>query len=117
VAPKPPRSVRLRLPTPKPTEKECQRAVTKFFRAAGCVVYSLSQPRRTMQTEGLPDLWVFCPRRRCAWWWEVKRPGGQLRPEQREFRVRCLDTGIRYEYGALEEAKALLTELQLVWTA
>jgi hypothetical protein len=98
---------------PKPTEKECQRAVVKLFRLAGCFVYSLSQPRRTMQTEGLADLWVFCPRRRCAWWWEVKRPGGKLRPEQREFREHCRATGIRYEFGGLTEAIALLRELQL----
>lgn len=96
-----------------PTEKECQRAVVKLFRTAGCVVCSLSQPRRTMQTEGLPDLWVFSPRSKTAWWWEVKRPGGKLRPEQREFWARCQETGISYFYGGLTEARELLAVLGL----
>jgi hypothetical protein len=99
---------------PKPTEKETQRAVVRLFMAAGCRVYSLSQPRSTMQTEGLGDLWVFCPRRRTAWWWETKRPGGKLRPEQREFREQCEGTGVRYGVGGVEEAEALLIELRLV---
>lgn len=99
---------------PKPTEKATQRDVVKLFEAAGCQVYNLSQARASKQTAGLPDLWVFCPRRRCAWWWETKRPGGKLRPEQREFRERCHASGIRYEFGGVPEAVELLRALQLV---
>ncbi|MGH7510642.1 MAG: VRR-NUC domain-containing protein [Gemmatimonadales bacterium] len=99
---------------PVPTEKRCQEAVRRLFLAAGCQVCSLSQPRRTLQSAGLPDLWVFCPRRRMAWWWEVKRPGGRLRPEQQAFRDRCLETGVRYHWGGLPEAITMLADLDLV---
>ena len=112
---KPSRAVRLRIPLPRPTEKAVEAWVIDLFKKLGCHVYKLSQPRATMQSEGLPDLWIFCPRRKCAWWWEVKRPGGRLSPAQRAFRERCEQTGTRYGFGGIDEARALAADLQLVF--
>lgn len=101
---------------PKPTEKATQHDVVKLFLAAGCVVYNLSQARASKQTAGLSDLWVVCPRRRCAWWWETKRPGAKLRSEQKTFREHCLANGVRHGFGGVPEAIEWLTRLQLVVT-
>src|SRR4051812_12530499 len=48
-------------PTP-PSEKAVEAWVIDLFKKAGCHAWKTSQPRATMITEGLPDLWVFCPR-------------------------------------------------------
>jgi hypothetical protein len=99
---------------PEPTEKATQHAIKKLFRAAGCQVYSTSQVRRSMVALGLPDLWVFVPRRKCAFWFEVKRPGGKLRKEQSEFQQRCAAAGVPYFWGAMDEAVRVLRTLDLV---
>lgn len=72
-------------------ESEVQRLVTIVFRAAGGVVYDLSQGVRgkkepggkwnaqggTRQTPGLPDLRVFFPRLGICGDFEVKTPEGE----------------------------------------
>jgi len=97
-----------------PSEKQWEAWVIEAFRAAGCIVVKLSQPRATMQTEGTPDLFVMCPRRHAAFWYEVKRPGQPLRPAQQRFRELALACGQRHYWGALAEAKGLLAELHLL---
>ena len=95
------------------SEKVVQAAVVRCYEAFGCVVYTLSQPRHTMQTPGLPDLYVMCPKRHHAFWHEVKAPGGKLRPSQVDFRrtaEACDETVI---VGGLAEARAQLVKLGL----
>lgn len=102
-------------------EKREQRWVIDCFMKAGMRVYSLSQPRATMQTEGFADLWVFCPRRRRAFWWETKSPAALkkahqgMSPEQRIFQALCQQTQVGYYVGDLLAARALLGELGLTW--
>jgi hypothetical protein len=83
-------------------EKAEQREVIRLYRAFGCVVRSLSQPRATMQSPGFPDLWVVHLRARRAWWHETKRQGwtdADVRPDQRVFREDCLACGVGHVIG------------------
>lgn len=98
---------------PVPTEKAVEAWVIDLFRKCGLYVWKTSQPRSSMITEGLPDLWVFCPRRKLAFWWEVKRPGGKLTPIQQRFRDLCLECGVRHYVGGIDEARQLLAELEI----
>jgi len=95
-------------------EKQVQAAVVRLYRTFGCVVHSLSQPRATMQTEGLPDLYVQCPKRRAAFFHEVKAEGGKLRPEQSAFMARELECGREYVVGGVIGAKGQLIRLGLL---
>ena len=92
-----------------PLERHVYESGVRLLKLAGCKVYRLSQPRRTMQTPGLPDVWIFGPPG-CFAWWEAKRPGGRLRPEQKEFRAMCLARGIPHVVGGVESVQALLVE-------
>jgi hypothetical protein len=67
---------------PPPLEKTVAQHVKAALRSLGFVVNDLQQPRRTMQTIGLPDLYA----QHAAWqlrvWVEVKRPGGRVSAAQ-----------------------------------
>jgi hypothetical protein len=103
---------------PAALEKQTQADVVRLFRAFGGVVYSLSQPRATKQAPGLPDLYVFFPRRRVALWWETKRPtGGRLSPAQEEFRDFCHHTGTPWGSGSRVDAEAWLVKAGLAYRA
>ena len=81
-------------------EGEEQALIVKDLERIGCKVYSLSQPRETMQTEGLPDLYVFGPAERQATWIEVKRQvGGKIGLAQSEFAARCRAAGVDHVLG------------------
>jgi hypothetical protein len=97
-----------------PSEKAWEGGCIDLFRAAGGTVYKLSQPRRTMQSEGLPDLYVLFPRRGLGFWFEVKRPGAELRPAQQQFRELALRSGERHFWGALAAARAALQDLGIL---
>lgn len=103
-------------PTP-PSEKAVEAWVIDLFRKCGLLVWKTSQPRATMITEGLPDLWVFCPRRSLAFWWEAKSPRNMKRPNngltaaQLRFRDLCRQTNAGWYVGGLEEARELLNSL------
>lgn len=72
-----------RWPTPVPLEKQVQAHVKLALRSLGFVVSDLSQPRRTMQTIGLPDLYAQHVAWRLRVWIEVKRPqSGRLSAAQ-----------------------------------
>lgn len=51
--------------------------VKKLYLAAGCEVLSFSQGRRTRQTPGIPDFYIFHPGIHAAWWHEAKADGGK----------------------------------------
>ena len=66
-----------------------------MFKALTCDPHWLSQSRRTKQTPGLGDLWVFAPEGwRLAWWWETKVGAGRLEDAQERFRDSCFRTGV-----------------------
>jgi len=95
-------------------EKAVQAAVVRLYRVFGCVVYGLSQPRATMQSEGIPDLLIFAPRRGVAWWHECKTVGGHLSANQAAFGELCHLCHVGHVVGGLEAAKAQLAAVGLV---
>lgn len=81
-------------------EKREQAEVVKRFRAFGFHVYTLSQPRATKQTPGLPDLWCAHNTQPIAFWWETKRQvGGELSSVQVEFQAECHRCGVGHGVG------------------
>lgn len=92
-------------------EKFEQQDGVKLLRSLGAVVYTIGtvRPRGdhpgTAMSPGLPDVICFLPRRgtagRTLVVWEVKAPGGRLRPEQREFASLCFDAGVSHCTGDL----------------
>ncbi len=99
-------------------EKAQQEQGIALLRSLGATVYRLGVSRRagdwqgTMQTPGLPDVMAFLPHRgspvRTFVCWEVKAPGGRLRPEQLEFQARCFDAGVAHVAGDLTALMAWL---------
>lgn len=98
---------------PLPIEKVVQREVRQKFIQAGCTVYWLSQARRPGQTAGLPDLYVFHAGRGVAFWFECKRPGGQLSTEQLEFQRLCGQTKTWHVSGGVLEAEHAIARFGL----
>lgn len=99
---------------PRPSEKQVQRAVRQLYELHGCAVYDLSQPRATMQTPGLPDLWVVWGAMGAAWWHEVKRPGGRATPAQLAFARLSRAAGIECVTGGTEAAAQQLARVREV---
>lgn len=99
-------------------EKEIQLDVMRLYRRFGCVIYNLSQARRTKQTPGLGDLFGFTPMlyiqpSRIPFWHETKTPTGRLRPDQREFHDFCQETagGVRHIVGGVGAAEEFLVHI------
>lgn len=72
-------------------ESDIQYSCTKLLEAVGCVVVSFrslhsAKKARPKQFRGVPDLKVFAPRQRLAFWLELKRPGEVLSEAQRMFK-------------------------------
>lgn len=94
-------------------EKAEQHRIRKLFEACGFKTYNLSQARASMQTPGLPDLWLVNPDTGDALWWECKapKPNGKpkpLRPEQAVFRDECIECRVGHGWGVLADAEAWL---------
>lgn len=85
-----------------PREKQIYEAGVRTLRAAGFVVYRLSQARRTNQSPGIPDAYAMHPQRGLALWWEAKRPGGTQSPPQRQFEAECRACGLPYLLGGTD---------------
>lgn len=106
------------LPDEDRLEKEEQREVVKLYRSMGCKVYSLSQPRATMQTAGIGDLFVVCQRKGVAFWHETKRRvNGKLdkqRPEQEDFQALMQFCAIGYVVGGYNEAYRHLQQIGVI---
>ena len=113
--------MRRRLEVPA-LEKNEEAGIVELYTAAGCHVYKTSQPRPTMMTAGIPDLFVVAPRKRLAWWHEVKRcqcagmrkVDTRQKPEQRLFEERVLECGQLYLLGCGCVAEAHLREVGLI---
>jgi hypothetical protein len=91
---------------PQQREKVEQAGIIKLCRSLGGRVYVLGTRRRrgdfqgTMQTPGIPDLFVFMPQPRGEgappWhqvWIECKAEGGRLSEAQKEFQALCVGAG------------------------
>lgn len=111
---------------PRVPEKAEQAHGVQLLRSIGAKVYVLGGHRRrgdyqgTMQTEGIADVFAFIPvrgeSRRIFLAWECKSNGGQLRPEQREFRDLCQDAEIAHVVGPYDALIVWLTSRGLVKT-
>jgi hypothetical protein len=99
---------------PRVPEKDVQAAVVKLYKAMGCEVYVLSQPRASMQTPGLPDLWVFAPRAGRAFWHESKAADGKPSAAQVVFENRCGSCGVGHVIGGIDAAKQHLRAIGLM---
>ena len=86
------------------SEKQIQRDVVEFYRQMGCVVCLYPQPRKTMQTPGIPDLEVFCTRKHATWRHEVKTPTGKQSAAQVEYQRLLEGCNGTYVLGGLDAA-------------
>lgn len=86
----------------KVMEKRVAEAVKRLYRTLGYTVVSFQQPRRTMQTPGIPDLKIYG--KGWTWWFEVKAEGGKQSDHQRAFQIMAEASGERYFIGGVEEA-------------
>jgi len=77
----------------------------------GCSVVSFSQPRKTMQTPGIPDLKIYFKDH--TWWHEVKTEGGRQSADQKAFQAVAEAAGERYVLGGVEAAVQILRELEI----
>ena len=85
------------------TERDIQRQAVKWLRKEGYDVIVTSNGRRTANTRGTPDLFVWVKDRWYAF--DTKMPGGKLSPEQ----LRLFGQGKLTIYTSLEQLKSFLT--------
>jgi hypothetical protein len=76
-----------------PSEKQTQHAIRVLCEVKHWQWYDLSQPRATMQTAGLCDGILFCPRLVMV---EVKSLAGRQTLAQRLFQAACERAGVAY---------------------
>jgi hypothetical protein len=94
-------------------EKQCQKEVSDLFTGFGGTVVTFSQPRATMQTEGIPDLKIFFRGRGVGLWWETKREiGGRLSSTQGDFAGWARECGELWGSGSAIEARAWLVAMR-----
>jgi hypothetical protein len=96
------------------SETKEQRRIVKLYRECGCEVVTFNQPRRSMQTPGIPDLRVYSRRKRIAWWHEVKTADGGLSDAQTTFAERARLCGEWYIWGGYDVAKSHLMSLGII---
>ena len=77
----------------RPLEKSVQFDIKCAAEKLGFVVSDFSQPRATMQTPGIPDLFLTHPAKRFTCWVEVKRPGGTLSDNQKTWHTTAGEAG------------------------
>lgn len=89
-------------------ERDVKRRITKLYRTLGCKVYSLSQPKRSGQTPGLPDMLIKHGPRGISWTHESKTKNGRLSGDQREFGDLCLLCHDHHVVGGYDAAVTFL---------
>ena len=105
-----------------PSEKDEERDIIDLYEQVGCIVIKFSQPQKAMQTQGIGDLLILCPKRNTSWWHEVKRRQG---PEYQKiqhgqtahqalFQVNVESVGMTYILGPLSTAQQKLEELGII---
>lgn len=95
-------------------ERDVQRAVVRLYESMRCVVYSTSNPRRTLSTPGIPDLLVFSPMAARFFVHEVKSDNGKPSEEQEAFESLCGSCGVGHVIGGVEAAKRHLMAIGLL---
>jgi hypothetical protein len=80
-------------------EKAEERAATRLMAALGFACWHLSQPRRTMQSAGLPDAFYTHPGKRLAVYYEAKSPVGKQSDAQKAFQQHVTACGHEYVVG------------------
>lgn len=70
---------------PTLSEKQEELFADRAARMMGFQVIRFSQPRRTMQTRGIPDRLYLHAGRRVAVWAEIKAEKGKLSPHQQQL--------------------------------
>jgi hypothetical protein len=108
-----------RAPPPPPPavvtrEKAEQLEVVRLYETLGCDVVSFSQPRATMQTEGIADLKVYCRRNGRTWWHEVKAADGVQSAAQSRFQQLVEACGETYVLGGWGAAVTIVQRFGLV---
>lgn len=96
--------------TRRSPEKQIEADIIKALRTLGFLVSKTSQPRASMMTPGIPDLYAAHPRWRLRLWIEVKAPKGRTSPQQDLWHAIERDSG-----GTVIIARStsdLVTELQ-----
>lgn len=100
-------------------ERAEQAAIVKLLKLLGASVYVIGTKRRkgdyqgTMQTPGIPDLFVHLPAKqtsdrvgslypRTALWIEVKAKGGKHSEAQNRFAIENADTVVPYLTGGID---------------
>ncbi len=66
-------------------EKDVEQDIDSELIRLGFDVTRFSQPRKTMQTEGIPDRYACHVARKIRLWIEVKQPGGGVSPDQKRW--------------------------------
>lgn len=102
-------------------ERTEQRAIVQLLRSIGASVYVLGTTRRkgdhpgTMQTPGIPDLYVFLPKTPTRYigmavWIEVKAKRGRPSAAQNEFRRECKALGVSHVLGGVDDVIMFLED-------
>lgn len=78
-----------------PSEKAVQQRVKAVLAVHQFWISDLSQPRSTMQTPGLPDLYAQHMTLPIRLWVEVKGPKGKTSPAQEDWHLRERNAGGR----------------------
>lgn len=94
------------------SEKKVEAMCVSLYRSAGVWVVKFSQPHKSSQTLGIPDLlcywrtpvdWVSDTRVE-RWWHEVKAKKGKLSEHQQAFHMKLQDHGEHVVVGGLNMA-------------
>ena len=103
-------ATKLKLPKPRKcrAEKVEQRFCDDLASQVGYEVVCFSQPRHTMQTEGIADRRYRHLKKGHAFWFEVKAEDGQLTRAQYNFLVAEEMTGNAVGCGTFEDFAAML---------
>jgi hypothetical protein len=86
----------------KQSEKAIYEECCELLRVYNFAVYRLAQPRRSMQSLGIPDLYAMHGNRG-AIWMECKTDVGKQTAYQKSFQNRCISAGVPYVVGAVPE--------------
>lgn len=94
-------------------EKDEQRECWRLLLGLGFAVEWLSQPAKSWQTPGIPDLYARHATRRLLVWVEVKRPNDpeEWKPAQQAFALRCIPGMETYVLGSEANLRDALTRL------
>jgi hypothetical protein len=101
------------------TEKDELRLILGLARQLGMTCCSTQQFRGSKQFEGLPDYWIFDPKKPHiggyalgggAFWWEGKAVNGKQSLAQYAFRQLCFSSNVCYGIGTFADFCVFLTQ-------